>query len=146
VCDVIHALPYSFEDVSFRGDVEQALVGFCVLNNGFRFTVDRKNDWPFGFLQAFHELGGLAPKRGQRLYVFRDIKHGQPFSLSIFKGAPARAVCKEKNPPYFFRPAVSIWMVGSGSLAQRISAGCVPSKKVPGWTANFAWRGCANRR
>ena len=109
--NVIHSLSYGFENVGLRSDIEQTLVGFRVLNNGLRLAIDRENHRPFGPLEAFHELGGLASKRRQRLDVLGNVKHGQSFPSGTFKGALVRAVCKEKMNRPTSSSTMPIWLV-----------------------------------
>src|ERR1700730_9532176 len=72
---VIKPLADSLNRVGLRRDVEEALIGFGVLHDRFRFAVDCKNQPPLGFLEAFHEFSRMAPERGHRLNVFLNVEH-----------------------------------------------------------------------
>jgi len=48
--------------VHSRGDVQEPLIGFRVLNDCLRFAVDGKHQRLLGFLEMFHELPGIPPE------------------------------------------------------------------------------------
>jgi len=72
---VLKPLPYSFNGIGLRRDVEQALIGFGILHDRFRFAVNGKNQRPLGFLETFHEFSRIAPECGHGLNVFLDVEH-----------------------------------------------------------------------
>src|ERR1700739_4943662 len=72
---VLDALPDSLKGIDFRGDVEQALIGFRILHDRFRLSIDCKNQWFLRFLEVLHELPWIAAERRHRLNVFFDVKH-----------------------------------------------------------------------
>jgi hypothetical protein len=73
--DILKALPDSFNHVSLRRNVEQVLISFGVLHNGFRSAIDGENQGSLGFLEMLHELDGIAPECRHRLNVFLDVEH-----------------------------------------------------------------------
>jgi hypothetical protein len=72
---VFDALPDSLKGIGLRGDVEQALIGFGILHDCFRLSIDCKNQWFLRSLEVLHELARIAAERRHRLNVFFDIKH-----------------------------------------------------------------------
>jgi hypothetical protein len=72
---VFDALPDSLKCVGLRGDVEQALIGFGILDDRFRLSIDGKNQRFLRFLELLHELPRIAAERRHRLNVFFDVKH-----------------------------------------------------------------------
>ena len=72
---VFDALPNSLKCIGLRSDVEQALIGFGVLDDRFRLSIDRKNERFLRFLEMLHELPRIAAERRHRLNVFFDVKH-----------------------------------------------------------------------
>jgi hypothetical protein len=55
------ALPGSFSDVDARGNAEQALIGFSILDDGCRPHLDRKHHRPLALLGS-----GATAERGQQ--------------------------------------------------------------------------------
>src|ERR1700756_4526747 len=72
---VFDALPDSLKSIGLRGNVEQALIGFGILHDRFRLSIDCKNQWFLRFLEVLHELPWIAAERRHRLNVFFDVKH-----------------------------------------------------------------------
>jgi hypothetical protein len=72
---VFDALPDSLKGIGLRGDIEQTLIGFGILDDSFRLSIDRKNQRFLRFLELPHELPGIAAERRHRLNVFFDVKH-----------------------------------------------------------------------
>jgi hypothetical protein len=72
---VLKPLADTLNRVGLRSDVEQALIGFSVLHNRFRFAVNGKNQRPLGFLEALHEFSRIAAECGHRLNVFLNVEH-----------------------------------------------------------------------
>src|SRR5205807_1349607 len=72
---VFEALPDSLKSIGLCGNVEQALIGFGILNDRFRLSIDRKNQRFLRFLEVLHELPWIAAERRHRLNVFFDVKH-----------------------------------------------------------------------
>src|ERR1700745_49288 len=72
---VFDTLPDSLKCVGLGGDVEQALIGFGILNDGFRLSIDGKNQRLLRFLELLHELPRIAAECRHRLNVFFDVKH-----------------------------------------------------------------------
>src|SRR6266480_2841574 len=72
---VFEALPDSLKSIGLRGDVEQALIGFGILHDRFRLSIDCKNQRLLRLFEMLHELPGIAPECRHRLNVFFDVKH-----------------------------------------------------------------------
>ena len=70
------ALADGFHYVGAGGDIEKALVGFGVLNDGFGFSVNREDHGLFGLLEELDEFCGIAPEGGHGVNVFFDVEHG----------------------------------------------------------------------
>src|SRR5690349_4620144 len=83
---VFDALPDAFKCIGLRGDVEQALIGFGILDDRFRLSIDGKNQRFLRFLEQLHELPRIAAERRHRLNVFFDVKHDD-CDDSTLKGA-----------------------------------------------------------
>jgi hypothetical protein len=75
---IVHSLPDALIRIGASGDIEQMLIGFRILNHGLGFALNRKHYRASAFLELFHQLGGVAPKAGERTDVFRDVEHGIP--------------------------------------------------------------------
>src|SRR5207249_10135258 len=67
---VFEALSDALKRIGLCGDVEQALIGFGILHDRFRFPIDRKNQRFLRFLEVLHELPWIAAERGHSLNVF----------------------------------------------------------------------------
>lgn len=76
---VFEALPDSFASVRLRGDVEQALIGFGILNHGPSLAFDGEHHGALGLLELLHKITGPAAEGGERLNVFSDIEHEGPY-------------------------------------------------------------------
>src|SRR5216684_1647236 len=72
---VFEALPDALKCSGLCGDVEQALIGFRILHDRFRLSIDRKNQRLLRLFEMLHELPWIAPECGHRLNVFFDVKH-----------------------------------------------------------------------
>src|SRR5207247_6785976 len=72
---VFDALPDSLKRIGLCGNVEQALIGFGILHDCFRFSIDCKNYRFLRSLEVLHELSRIAPECRHRLNVFFDVKH-----------------------------------------------------------------------
>src|SRR5258708_12139436 len=72
---VFEALPDSLKCIGLRGNVEQALIGFRILHDRFRFSIDCKNQRFLRLLEMLHELPRIAPECRHRLNAFLDVKH-----------------------------------------------------------------------
>jgi hypothetical protein len=82
------ALADGFEYIGAGGHVQQALIGFGILDDGLGLALNRKHYGPLAFLEMPHEIPGSAPKCRERLNVLGDIDHGRPlFTNSTFLGA-----------------------------------------------------------
>ena len=55
--DVVQALPDRFVNVGACGDVEQPLIGFCVLHDSLGLAVDGQHYRPLALLELLEELG-----------------------------------------------------------------------------------------
>src|ERR1035437_3574316 len=79
---LLQALADAFSSVGAGSDIEQALIGSRILHDGFSLALDREHDGPLALLELFHEIARAAAESGQRLNVFRDIKHrGGPIAI-----------------------------------------------------------------
>src|SRR6266850_7385486 len=72
---VFDALADSLKCIGLCGDIEQTLIGFGILDDRFRLSMDRKNQRFLRFLELPHELPRIAAERRHRLNVFFDVKH-----------------------------------------------------------------------
>jgi hypothetical protein len=67
---VFEALTDAFEYICLRGDIQEALIGFGILHDGFGLTVDGENEWFFGLFEMFYKLRWIAPESCHGLNVF----------------------------------------------------------------------------
>src|SRR2546421_12421952 len=70
---VFEALPDSLKRIGLCGNVEQALIGFGILHDRFRLSIDCKNQRFLRFLEGLHELPPIAPGCRHRLKLFFGI-------------------------------------------------------------------------
>ncbi len=63
-------------DVGEGGEVEEALVGGGILEDGFRFAVDGEDDGALGGFELLEEIGGVVAKGGEGLGVLGGVDHG----------------------------------------------------------------------
>jgi hypothetical protein len=77
---VFHALPNAFPRVGARGNIQQALVSFGILNYRRSFPVYREHDRPLALLDLLYEIAGSPAKGGQGLNVFGDVQHVGEYS------------------------------------------------------------------
>jgi hypothetical protein len=75
---IVKTLPDAFFRVSTSGNVEQPLIRFGVLHNCCGLSLHSDHNWTFGFFELLKKITRPAPEGGQRLNVFRDIKHLNP--------------------------------------------------------------------
>src|SRR5438270_3220191 len=73
---IFEALANAFILVGGGGEVEEALVLGCTLDDGFGFAVYGEDDWAAGLFEALHELDGVVAEGGEGLDVFGDVDHG----------------------------------------------------------------------
>ncbi len=57
---VFQALADAFLRIRLRGDIQQALIGFGVLYDGFRLSIDAEGERLFCFLAMTHDLRRIA--------------------------------------------------------------------------------------
>src|SRR5271168_988925 len=74
--DVFQSLANSFARVGCRCDVEQPLVGFCILDNGGGFALHCEDYRALAPLELFEEVRRAAAEGGQRLNILSEIEHG----------------------------------------------------------------------
>src|ERR1039457_6927900 len=84
---ILQTLTDAFLLIRHGGKVEQALIGFGVLDNSRCLPIHRKHHGALALLELFHEVAGLAAERGQRLDVLGDVKHGPAPIESTLLGA-----------------------------------------------------------
>src|SRR5579859_237599 len=72
---ILKPLPDPLCCIGLGGDVEKMLVGLRILQNGFRFPVNGKNQGTFVPFQAPHKHTRVAPETCLGLNVFADIEH-----------------------------------------------------------------------
>jgi hypothetical protein len=72
---VLKPLADSFSGIGLCGYVQQALIGFRILDDRFRFAINGENQRLLGFLEAFHELSRIAPEGSHGLNVFLNVEH-----------------------------------------------------------------------
>src|ERR1700722_15475765 len=70
---VFQSLADAFVDVDLSGEVEEALVLGCALDDGFGFAVDGEDDGAAGFFEAPHHFDGVVAEGGEGLDVFGDV-------------------------------------------------------------------------
>jgi len=75
---VFEALANSFLCIGTCRNIEQALVGFGILDDGCSFPFDNKDNGPPGLFELSHEVTGPSAECCQRLNIFRDVEHGAP--------------------------------------------------------------------
>jgi hypothetical protein len=59
---VFKALPDGFMHIGAGNEIEKPLIGFRVLHDCFRFTLNGQYNWPFGLLSCFMNWAGLRRK------------------------------------------------------------------------------------
>ena len=62
---IFHSLPDAFTRIGACRYIQQALVGFCILNHRRRLAIHGKHDRPLALLDLFHEIAG-SPAKGVR--------------------------------------------------------------------------------
>jgi hypothetical protein len=72
---ILKPLPDSLSFVGLRGNVEEALIGLGILDDGFRFAIHGENQRPLGLLEALHEFRRITPESCHRLNVLLDVEH-----------------------------------------------------------------------
>src|ERR1700687_2381741 len=72
---ILDALPDSLKCIGLRGDVEQALIGFGILHDRLRPSIDCKDQRFLRLLEVLHEFPRIAPECRHRLNVFLDVEH-----------------------------------------------------------------------
>jgi hypothetical protein len=96
VGDVVAALTDCFFYAGAGGDVEQALVGSDVLDDGLGFASNGKDDGALALFELLYEITGPAEEGGEALDVFGDIKHrlaiqlGHPFGENLVPASGTR--------------------------------------------------------
>lgn len=63
VLHVVDPLPDGFEDIGARGDIEKALIGFGVLDDGFGLAFDGQYHW----VPALFEVLMKSPERRRKV-------------------------------------------------------------------------------
>src|ERR1035438_10290537 len=91
---LLQALPDAFSSIGASSDIEQTLIGTRVLHDGFSLAFDGEHDGPLALLELFHKIARAAAESGQRLNVFRDIKHGAPVAIK----APFQVLSEAVDP------------------------------------------------
>src|SRR5260370_10591792 len=69
---IFKPLADSLSRVGLRGDVEEALIGFSILYDRFRFAIDGENERSLGFRDTFHEVCRDAAEPGHVLHSLLD--------------------------------------------------------------------------
>jgi hypothetical protein len=72
---ILNALSDSLSGICVGGDVKQTLMGFGILHDRFRLSIDCKNQRFLRLLEMLHELPGIAPECRHRLNVFFYVEH-----------------------------------------------------------------------
>src|ERR1035438_8562602 len=91
---LLQALPDAFSSIGAGSDIEQALIGTRVLHDGFSVAFDGEHDGPLALLELFQKIARAAAESGQRLNVFRDIKHWAPVAIK----APFQVLSEAVDP------------------------------------------------
>src|ERR1039458_1550758 len=89
---LLQALADAFSSIGAGSDIEQALIGSRILQDGFSLAFDGEHDGPLVLLELFHEIARAAVESGQRLSVFRDIKHRGPTTIKALFQVLSEAV------------------------------------------------------
>jgi hypothetical protein len=71
------ALANTFTRIGCSGDIEEALIGFGILDDGCGLALNGEHYGPLALLELFHEVAGTSPERGQGLDIFRDVEPGK---------------------------------------------------------------------
>jgi len=71
----------AFASIRPGGDIEQALIGLRILDDGGGPAFDRQHHGPFALFELFHEFARTAAKSGQRWISLVRLIMG----LSLFK-------------------------------------------------------------
>src|ERR1700738_4008606 len=72
---ILDALADSLKCIGLCGDVKQTLIGFGILHNRLRLSIDRKNQRFLRLLEIFHELPRIPPECCHCLNVLFDVEH-----------------------------------------------------------------------
>src|ERR1700683_147114 len=65
-------------------NIEQALIGFGILDNSRSFPFHRQNHGALTLLELFHEVAGTSAESSQRLNVLSDVQHRPaPFDSTL---------------------------------------------------------------
>jgi len=62
-------------DVGEGGEIEEALVGGGILEDGFGFAVDGEDDGALGGFELLEEFGGVVAEGGEGLGVLGGVDH-----------------------------------------------------------------------
>src|ERR1700722_13659524 len=82
------------------GDVEQALIGSCVLNDARPPALNRQDYGSLALFELFHKVAGPAAEGGQRLDILRNVKHRLPqIILSTLGAERPRLQCAARRQP-----------------------------------------------
>jgi hypothetical protein len=74
---VLQALTDTLFGVSLRGNIEKALVGFRILHNSRRPSVDREHQWTLALPELLHKDARTSAEGGQRLDVRCDVEQAR---------------------------------------------------------------------
>src|ERR1700722_17853707 len=97
---LFEALADALVSVGAGGDVEQALIGSCVLNDGRRPALNRQDYGSLALFELFHKVAGPAAEGGQRLDILRNVKHRLPqIILSTLGAERPRLQCAARRQP-----------------------------------------------
>ena len=77
--NIFEALPDALGRAGFRGEIEQVLIGFGVLDHGGSFSIHRQNERALSLAQVAQKLRRVIAERGHWLNVLGDV-HGAAFS------------------------------------------------------------------
>lgn len=72
---VVPALTDAFQRIRLRGDIKQALIGFSILYDRFRFSINRENERFLRLFEMLHELCWIAPECRHGLDIFFYVEH-----------------------------------------------------------------------
>lgn len=81
---VFEALTDAFFGVGARGNVEQALVGLGVLDDGRGLAIHRKHHGAFALLEMLDEVAGRAAEGREGLDVGSNVEHGASRTSTLF--------------------------------------------------------------
>src|ERR1017187_435717 len=72
---LLQALADAFAGIGASRDIEQSLIGFCVLYDCRGSAFHGEDYRAFALSELFHKIAGAATERGERLNILGDVQH-----------------------------------------------------------------------